>query len=80
MDTTTIILLASPLIILQLGLSIAAVVSIVKKPLPPQHNSQKILWICISLFVSLIGAILYFAMGNSALDNLIDHTNESEDI
>ena len=66
MDTMQIILLAAiPLVILQVGLAIAAILSIVKKPGP---RDKKIIWICIALLIGTIGPIVYFAMGANALE------------
>lgn len=68
MAVTTILAIAVPLMIVQLILMIAALVSVVKKEVP---GSDKILWILIIIFVSTIGPIIYFAVGSNLLDQKI---------
>jgi len=68
MAVTTILAIAVPLLIVQLVLMIAALVSVVKKEVP---GSDKILWILIIIFVSTIGPIIYFAVGSNLLDQKI---------
>ena len=50
-----------PLIILQYGLAIYAVVHIVKHPTYKFGNT--IMWIIIVLFISFIGPLVYFMFG-----------------
>ena len=61
MELRTILLLAIPIIIIQYGLTIAALLDLVKrerfKLLP------KWAWILIVVFVNLFGPILYFVLG-----------------
>jgi len=51
--------------VVQTTLMVVAIVSIVKKPNP---WNEKILWLLISIFVNLIGPVIYFAVGSGMLD------------
>ena len=50
-----------PLVVLQLGLMIAALVSIFKHK--TYKTGNRALWVVITLVVSIIGPILYFVLG-----------------
>lgn len=50
-----------PLIILQFGLAIVAIIRIVKQPSFKYGN--KLIWILIALLLNLVGPILYFTIG-----------------
>ncbi len=50
-----------PLAVLQLGLMIAALVSILKHK--QYKNGNRALWVVIALFISIVGPILYFVLG-----------------
>lgn len=50
-----------PFIILQYGLAIWAIVHIIKNP--NYRFGNRIMWILISLFISIIGPTLYFIIG-----------------
>lgn len=52
--------LFAPLIVVQLILMVAALISCAKQE---QLNGPKWLWVCIILFVNLLGPILYFVVG-----------------
>jgi hypothetical protein len=52
--------LVAPLIVLQVILMIAALVSCLKQE---ETNGPKWLWALIILFVNILGPILYFVMG-----------------
>ena len=52
--------LVAPLIVLQVILMIAALVSCIKQE---ETNGPKWLWVLIILFVNILGPILYFVMG-----------------
>jgi hypothetical protein len=52
--------LVAPLIVLQVILMIAALVSCIKQE---ETNGPKWMWVLIILFVNLLGPILYFVMG-----------------
>ena len=54
-----------PIFVIQVGLAISAIVSIVKKKLP---SRDVVLWILIVVMFSLIGPIVYFAIGSKMLD------------
>jgi hypothetical protein len=62
MNTTTLILLLSPLIIIQVGLQIYALYDIyrrggVREPLPT------VVWVVVVLAFNLLGPIFYFVLG-----------------
>ena len=59
-----------PVIVVQLGLLIAALVSILRKDIPPVRNTEKILWLLVVILVGTIGPIIYFAIGSKKLDEL----------
>jgi len=65
MSIGRLLLIASPLIILQAILAIAAVISIARKALP---WSEKWIWLVIAMFVNLLGPIFYFAIGANMLE------------
>lgn len=50
-----------PLVILQYGLAIFAIVHIIKHP--NYKFGNQVMWIILSLFLSFIGPILYFMFG-----------------
>ena len=52
--------LVAPLIVLQVILMIAALVSCMKQE---ETNGPKWLWVLIILFVNILGPILYFVIG-----------------
>jgi hypothetical protein len=54
--------LVAPLIVLQVILMIAALVSCIKQE---ETNGPKWMWVLIILFVNLLGPILYFVMGRT---------------
>ena len=64
-DLADLIWIILPLFILQFGLMIAAICSIVRKKVP---GSDKTPWILIVVFVGTIGSIIYFIVGSSKLD------------
>ncbi|MFA7502601.1 MAG: PLD nuclease N-terminal domain-containing protein [Anaerovoracaceae bacterium] len=49
-----------PLIILQVGLQIFALISLFKQSLPKE---KKIIWVLIIIFLNLLGPIIYFIFG-----------------
>ena len=49
-----------PLIILQLGLMIAALIDLARRP---STRGPKWLWVLVILFVNTIGPIIYFLVG-----------------
>lgn len=52
-----------PIAVLQLGLMLAALISILKHK--KYKTGNRALWLVISLVVSIIGPILYFALGKT---------------
>ena len=60
-----ILLALLPLAAMQLVLLIAALMGIMRKDVT---GSEKLPWVILVIFVSLIGPILYFAMGSKILD------------
>lgn len=50
-----------PLIILQFGLAIFAVIHVLKHP--RYRFGNQLMWIIIVLFIQLIGPVVYFAFG-----------------
>lgn len=63
-----------PIIILQIVLIIAAVVSILKKEAPLERT---ILWIVISLGITIIGPVIYFAIGSKQLEKEVSERKEN---
>jgi len=61
-------------IVLQVGLFVAGLVSVLRKPLP---LNMKWKWIPL-LFVNYIGPIIYFAVGSRKLDEKVDAFCEVE--
>ncbi|MCL2363335.1 MAG: PLD nuclease N-terminal domain-containing protein [Defluviitaleaceae bacterium] len=54
-----------PMLIVQWALMITAIISIAKKPNP---WNEKILWLLLAILVSIIGPVIYFALGSGMLD------------
>ena len=54
-----------PLMLVGLGLMVAGIISVVKKPNP---WGEKIIWLVIIIFLDIIGPVLYFALGSGMLD------------
>ncbi|NLB56469.1 MAG: PLDc_N domain-containing protein [Lentisphaerae bacterium] len=52
-----------PLAVNQLGLMLAAVIHILRHN--KYHFGNKALWLVISIFLSIIGPVLYFVIGRS---------------
>lgn len=52
-----------PLLVLQLGLMLAALISILKHK--KYKTGNRALWVILSLLVSIIGPILYFVLGKA---------------
>ena len=71
-----LLLITSPLLILQATLAIAAAVSIARKELP---WSEKWLWLVIALFVNIIGPIVYFAVGANMLEEKVAAHQDAEE-
>ena len=52
-----------PIAVLQLGLMLASLISILKHK--KYKTGNRALWVILSLFVSIIGPILYFVLGKT---------------
>ena len=63
-------MLLLPVLIVQLILLVAAVISILRKDIPQNRTLDKILWLVIVILVNIIGPILYFAIGSKKLDEI----------
>jgi hypothetical protein len=59
-DVLKFIPLLIPIVLIQLGLEIAAIVDLIRQP---STRGPKWVWVLIILFVNLIGPILYFILG-----------------
>ncbi|MCL2171849.1 MAG: PLDc N-terminal domain-containing protein [Defluviitaleaceae bacterium] len=70
---TRALLLAFPLIALSLGITLGAIISLVRKP---AQSKYRVLWLLLILLMMPIGAILYFIFGSAKLDE-IDHNDEN---
>lgn len=55
-----------PLVIIQFGLMIFAVLDVLKRP--KTKNLSQVIWLLIVVFVSMAGPILYFVIGRGELD------------
>ncbi|CEG21670.1 Negative regulatory protein YxlE [Planococcus massiliensis] len=60
MDQSTIVLLLLPILFIQLGLMIFALVDLIKNPNP---NGPKWMWAVLIVVVNIIGPILYLVIG-----------------
>lgn len=61
MAPETILLLAAPIIVIQLGLMIWALIDLERRP--SVRGGNKIVWALIVVFASIIGPVLYFLVG-----------------
>jgi len=71
-----LLLILSPLIIINLILVVAAILSIARKALP---WGQKWLWLVLVLAVDLIGPIVYFAVGSNLLEEKAANNQDSQE-
>ena len=62
LTTEQIILLLAPVVLIQLGLMIAALVDLERDERHVRGNS-KVAWALIIVFVNIIGPIVYFVVG-----------------
>jgi len=75
-----ILMIALPIVIIQLILLITALVNLLKKQV---RIEDKVIWGLIIVFVNIIGPIIYFAVGSSSLDQKIadiEEENEESEI
>ncbi|HEY7131741.1 MAG TPA: PLD nuclease N-terminal domain-containing protein [Candidatus Limnocylindrales bacterium] len=62
LSTTQIVALLAPIVIIQLGLMIAALFDLEKEERRVRGGS-KLVWVLIIVFVNLIGPLIYFFVG-----------------
>jgi hypothetical protein len=62
LTTEQIILLIAPVIVIQLGLMVVALIDL-ERDERHVRGGNKIVWALIIVFVNIIGPILYFAVG-----------------
>jgi hypothetical protein len=62
LSTTQVIALLIPLVLIQLGLIVAALYDLEKEERRVRGGS-KLVWVLIIVFVNLLGPIVYFAVG-----------------
>ena len=62
LSTTQVIALLLPLVLIQLGLIVAALYDLEKEERRVRGGS-KLVWILIIVFVNVIGPLVYFAVG-----------------
>jgi len=74
-----ILMIAIPILIIQLILIITALVSLVKKEV---HAMDKLIWGLVIVFLSNmgIGPIIYFAIGSNMLDQKAAANEESQEM
>jgi len=58
-----------PLIIIQLSVQVAALISVGRKDTRRIRFESKIVWVLIIIFGSLLGSIAYFIFGGNPNDN-----------
>lgn len=58
-----ILLVAAPLIVIQLGLQIAALINLFRRPVEEIRWNNKLVWAVIIIFGELIGSVVYFILG-----------------
>jgi hypothetical protein len=58
---TTVVLLLSPLLVLQIALQIYALYDVVKRR-STRETTQTVLWIVVIVALNLLGPILYFVL------------------
>jgi len=74
-----VLMIVLPIVLVQLILLITAIISLVKKQV---STEDKLLWGAIIVFISIIGPIIYFAIGSNMLEQkaatIEDSNNETE--
>ncbi len=72
-----IMLVAAPLIVIQLALQIAAGINLYRRPVAEIRWNNKVVWAVIIIFGELIGSIIYFVLGRVEAEE--DDGNSSSD-
>ncbi len=62
-----------PIAILVAAVTAAAIISVLRKKLP---FNQIAIWLVVILFISLIGPVIYFAIGSKKLDEKTQHGDD----
>ncbi len=65
MDSTTLLLALSPLILISLGLTIFALVDLIRRDPRNVQGGNKWIWVIVILIGSTIGAIAYLLAGRT---------------
>lgn len=63
---TPVLIALGILVVVQLSLEIYAIIDIIKRPADRITGGNKALWIVLVVFVNLVGAIVYLAVGRQA--------------
>lgn len=61
----SLLLYLLPIIVLEIGLMIAALVSLIKRPVGKVRWNNKLPWVLIVIFFNIIGPISYFIFGRT---------------
>jgi hypothetical protein len=62
-QTTQMLTYLFPIIILEFGLMIAALINLIRRPVEQIRWNNKLPWILIILFINFLGPISYFVFG-----------------
>lgn len=72
-DISKVLPFLIPLVLIQYGLMIGAIISVAKKDQKELRFQNKLIWILIIVFGSIFGSIIYFILGSN---DKIDHDND----
>lgn len=61
--STPMIVMLAAVVLVQLGLEIYAIIDIIRRPVDRITGGNKLLWIVVVLFINMVGAIVYLAVG-----------------
>ncbi|MHB9003904.1 MAG: PLD nuclease N-terminal domain-containing protein [Coriobacteriia bacterium] len=61
--STPMLAMLAVLVLVQIGLEVYAVIDIIRRPVDRITGGNKLLWIVVVLFINMIGAIIYLAVG-----------------
>jgi hypothetical protein len=73
-DIGRLLVIIAPIALLQFGLTLAGIISIVRKP--AIQGNEKIVWLLLVVLVSIVGPIIYFAIGSAKLDEIAARQEE----